>query len=218
MSNFLFPLRQIKPIKKEPSKIINQIHTFGDSHSNFGWDNSILKHYVNSILCYSFGKEPLKRCDIRKYGLKNDDIIIFCFGEIDCRCHIHKHITSENSYKNIIDDIIKNYIAGIKLVTDVSNLRFKYICIYNVLPPITKANTPGSAQYPYLGTDEERKQYVLYFNECLKEKCKDNNWVYFDVYDDYKDVNGFLNKELSDGIVHVKDGKYIRNFIQDNLQ
>jgi hypothetical protein len=38
--------------------------------------------------------------------------------------------------------------------------------------------------YPYLGSDEERKQYVLYFN-----------------------------KILSDGHVHIKENKYIKDYL-----
>ena len=29
--------------------------------------------------------------------------------------------------------------------------------------------------------NEERKQYVLYFNKCIKKKCEENNWVFFDI-------------------------------------
>ena len=56
-----------------------------------------------------------------------------------------------------------------------------------------------NTEFPYLGTDEERKMYVLYFNEKLKEKCAEYGYVFFDVYDKYVDVEGFLDEELSDG-------------------
>ena len=73
-----------------------------------------------------------------------------------------------------------------------------------------------NSYYPYLGTDEERKQYVLYFNKKLKEKCIENNYIFFDIYNNYTDENGFLRKNLSDGNVHIAKGIHISNFIKEN--
>ena len=71
--------------------------------------------------------------------------------------------------------------------------------------------------YPYLGTDEERKQYTLYFNEKLKGKCIEKEYIFFDIYNNYIDEFGFLKKDLSDGNVHISNGTYITNFINENI-
>lgn len=191
------------------------IYTCGDSHSLEGWSN--IKNYcISGILCYSFGKDKLARIDIRNYNMINGDTIIFCFGEVDCRCHIHKHITLTNTYQDIIDNIINNYFEAIKLNISLANIKFKNICVYNVVPPIQKHNTSEDPKYPFLGTDEERKAYVLYFNQKIKEYCIKSNYVFFDVYDKYIDENGFLQKNLSDGHVHIRNGIYLNEFIKDN--
>jgi hypothetical protein len=51
----------------------------------------------------------------------------------------------------------------------------------------------------------------------LKEKCFEYNYIFFDIYNKYTDKDGFLNKELSDGCVHISDGKYINDFINEFL-
>jgi len=191
------------------------IHTIGDSHSSYGW-YGVVKHHVGALLCYSFGKEKFNRCDIRNFNIKDGDSIIFCLGEIDCRCHIHKHITDTTTYQDIINDIVENYFEAIESNVTISQIKLKNICVYNVVPPIQKYNTIESLEYPYLGTDEERKQYVLYFNKKLKEKCIEKNYLFFDIYDKYIDENGFLRKDLSDGNVHIENGIYITNFINEN--
>ena len=192
------------------------IHTTGDSHSDRGW-SGIIKHYLGAVLCYSFGKEKLNRCDIRNFNIKHGDTIVFCLGEIDCRCHIHKHITSTTTYQDIINNIVDKYFEAIALNVFVSRIRLKNICVYNVVPPIQKYNTSfENPEYPYLGTDEERKQYVLYFNAKLKEKCIENKYIFFDIYNNYIDENGYLRKDLSDGQVHISNGIYISNFIKEN--
>ena len=192
------------------------IHTIGDSHSYFGWSNNIINHHIGAVLCYSFSQKKLDLCDIREYNIKDGDTIVFCFGEIDCRCHIKKHITNDKTYEDIIDDIINNYFETIKLHIEISNIKFKNICVYNVVPPVMKKTTSENLLYPFLGSDEERKNYVLYFNKKLNEKCIEKKYIFFNIYDEYKDINGFLRKDLSDGNVHIKNGIYISNFINQN--
>lgn len=192
------------------------IHTIGDSHSHNGWPG-IINHHVGPVLCYSFGtKKDL--FDICEFDIKDDDSIVFSFGEIDCRCHINKHINEEQTYQDIIDDIVDKYFVEIK--NHISNLtvKLKYICVYNIVPPVktTDEDIEDDPRFPFLGSDEERKNYVLYFNKKLKEKCIDNDYVFFDIYDKYLDENGFLNKELKDQHVHIKDGIHIENFIIEN--
>jgi len=191
------------------------IHTIGDSHSFNGW-SGIIMHHLGPVLCYSFGKEKLNRCDIRNFNINDGDTVVFCLGEIDCRCHIHKHITDTITYQDIINNIVENYFETIELNISTSQIKLKNVCVYNVVPPIQKYNTWENTEYPYLGSDQERKQYVLYFNEKLKEKCIEKGFIFFDVYDNYIDEDGFLRKDLSDGNVHIRDGIYISNFINEN--
>ena len=192
------------------------IHTIGDSHSGYGW-SGIIQHHLGPILCYSFAREKLKRCDIRNFNIKNGDTLVFCFGEIDCRCHIHKYITKTITYQYIIESIVENYFKAIELNISVLESKLKNICVYNVVPPIQKYNTIENPEYPYLGTDQERKNYVLYFNKKLKEKCIEKKYIFFDIYNNYIDKNGYLRKDLSDGNVHIKYDFYINDFIKNNL-
>jgi len=192
------------------------IHTIGDSHSDFRL-SEVIQHHLGPVLCYSFGMEQLNRCDIRNLTIKDGDTIVFCLGEIDCRCHIHKHITETQPYTDIINNIVDNYFEAIALNISISQIKLKNVCVYNIVPPIQKYNTFENPEYPYLGTDEERKQYVLYFNQKIKEKCMEKDFIFFDVYNNYIDENGFLKKELSDGNVHIGNSIYIHNFIKEHL-
>jgi hypothetical protein len=191
------------------------IYTTGDSHSCNGW-TGIIQHHLGPVLCYSFGKEKLNRCDIRGFNMKDGDTIVFCFGEIDCRCHIHKQIRDTITYQDIINKIVDKYFEAIELNISISKINFNNICVYNVVPPVQKNNVSNNLEFPFLGTDEERKEYVLYFNKRLKEKCIENDYIFFDIYNNYIDENGFLIKDLSDGNVHISNGIYISNFIKEN--
>jgi len=191
------------------------IHTFGDSHSFNGWEEipNVFTHHLGPKLCFSIGRDGINIKD--GYNVNNGDTVIFCFGEIDCRCHVHKHITESKDYNQIIDNIVNNYFIQIKTAVDAfDNLK---VAIYNVVPPIQRHNTPEYIEYPFVGTDEERKAYVLYFNKKIQQKCIEYNFLFFDIYNNYIDSNGFLNKSLSDGNVHIRDGVYLKHFIENNF-
>lgn len=191
------------------------IHTFGDSHASNGWQNipNIVIHHLGPKLCFSVGRDGINITE--GYNVNNGDTLIFCFGEIDCRCHIRKHITETVDYKQIIDKIVNNYFKQIERAVNTFNKI--NIVIYNVVPPIQKHNTSENPEFPFLGTDDDRKMYVLYFNEKLKEKCIEYNFLFFDVYNNYIDNNGFLNKSLSDGNVHIRNEIYLKQFIEENF-
>jgi hypothetical protein len=111
---------------------------------------------------------------------------------------------------------VEDYVKAIQINQTTYLLKIR-IGIFNVVPPVERHNTWENPDFPYLGTDEERKSYVLYFNKCLKEKCQEYGYLFFDVYTSYVDERGFLRKDLSDGNVHIRDGTYLAQFIEDHL-
>ena len=116
------------------------IHTVGDSHSINGW-SGIINHNLGSKLCYSFGRDKLDGLDICKCNIKYGDSIIFCLGEIDCRCQVHKYINETTTYEDIINNIVDNYFEAIKLMVNALQLKLENVCVYNVVPPGQKHNT-----------------------------------------------------------------------------
>ena len=198
------------------------IHTFGDSHadgnhSHWGYIRNPNIHIKTNHLCgklmYTIGRLGTEVLNIKNYGVNENDIVIFCFGEIDCRNHVHKHITEQTSYKNIIDNIVIRYFNAIKQnVNQYQNIK---TCIYNVIPPTRVFYCGPDHPYPFLGTDDERKIYYRYMNEKIKELCKVYNYFYFDIYDNCCDEEGFLKKEYSDGNVHLRNTEHSSKIIND---
>ena len=191
------------------------IHTIGDSHSYYGWNSipEIQVHYMSGKLCYSYGRDGLNIKD--GFNINEGDTVIFCFGEIDCRCHVKKYTSDTHTYKQVIDEIIDKYFIEVK--KSVSRFDTLKTVIYNVVPAVENGDNPGNAEYPFVGTSEERKSYVLYFNERLQQKCLEYNFIFFNIYDKYTDSNGYLDKSLSDGDVHIGDGTHLKSFIEKNL-
>lgn len=195
------------------------IHTFGDSHSYSGFNKinlnttKILCHHLGPRLMHSVGKYGLDLLNIGKpdYNVKSGDIVIFCFGEIDCRCHINNY----NNYEQVIDNIVSKYIDIINKNNNlINNIK---IFIFSVTPAVKKECVEENKTYPYKGTNEERKSYVMYMNKKLKEACNIYNYVFLDVYDKYCDCDGYLNKQLSDNNVHILNPCHIQDFLITHL-
>ena len=179
-----------------------QIYTVGDSHSQFGWNKiyGVSCHHLGPVLAYSVGRDKLARCDIKKLGINENDIVIFSFGEIDCRAHVHKHISAIKDYKTVIEEIVASYMEGIQ--ANVAQYEKIYTCIYNIVPP-PEHHIEENEDFPMRGSAEERKTYVQYFNQILARECARRNYIFIDTYKNYSDENGFLNMKLSDGKVHI---------------
>ena len=197
------------------------IYTIGDSHANIPWKliPNVRSIWLGAVLAYNIQDKlkdlnNIKTVDNNFFDiniLNSNDYLIFSFGEIDCRNHLHKH-TSLNDYKQKIDIIIDNYFDFLKSITG----NFKK-CVYNVIPPTSFDKNIRIKNIPLSGTDKERKLFVEYFNFKLKYLCELNDYIFIDTYRHYCDENGYLNYYLSDKTIHIGNYTYILNFLKKYL-
>ena len=68
-------------------------------------------------------------------------------------------------------------------------------------------------QWPCVGTDEERKEYVRYMNECFKTRCTEYGFVFFDVHDKCADENGYFNLKYRDHCIHINNPVFLIEFL-----
>lgn len=179
------------------------IHTVGDSHAWHAWLKIpfVQTHQLGPMTMYRMGQDrPIVVKDISR-----DAIVVFCWGEIDCRCHIYNH----PPFPETIDKLAKDYLAAI----DQNAKTHPNIWLFNVVPPPRKAQGQENPDYPFLGTDEERVGFVRRLNQRLRE----SEYPFVDVYAEYCDKDGFLLPEKSDGHVHIADERPLRSFVQGML-
>ena len=190
------------------------IHTVGDSHSRFGWSSidGVVVHHVGPKLLYTFSKNYKELLDINNFGLQDGDSLVFCFGEIDCRNHIHTH-SKKIGYEKIISNLVKRYVNAIKdLTVDFENIK---IAIYMIPPPASKRHgiVPQHHLFPERGTEQERLTYVKFMNLQFQKACEENGFLFVDVYDDYSDEDGFIIRSLADedSYIHIGEPSYLEN-------
>jgi hypothetical protein len=180
------------------------IYTVGDSHCWHAWCKiPFVKFlYRGPMTMYSFGlKVPIVVDEIPE-----DRPIIFCWGEIDCRCHVHKY----QPWQETVDRLVADYLVGVTKNAE----RHKNIWLFNVVPPPRRKDVPvENPDFPFLGTDAERLSYVRRMTQRLKE----GPYPFVDIYDQYADPDGFLRMELSDGVVHIADEKPLIKYLEEKL-
>lgn len=123
--------------------------------------------------------------------------IMLSLGEIDIRCQIIKH--GGDNYKSIIDDM------SLKIEEFITKFNSDYkIHLISVLPPINKDKcTSPNDKFPFIGTDKQRSDVTICFNEKLLYISKKYDLGYFDLHSIYRDKDNMLDFEKSDKIVHA---------------
>ncbi len=189
------------------------VYVFGDSHAyfNFRWPDQVshlsyLGHEItfNTVPCTSrtmhrIGRDGLRALNIANEGVRNGDIAIFCFGEVDCRCHIGRQvIEKKRALDEIIQTLVNNYIKTILI----NKSRYTQLncAVLSVIPPCDQGFNP---QFPWYGLLSERVQITKQLNQALKQSCDQASLLFIDSYHLYSDQDGVLKSELSDGCVHL---------------
>ena len=144
-------------------------------------------------------------------------ILCFVYGEIDCRCHIHKQILRGRNEDDIIRELVTNYMGALQQTIQ-DHMR---IIVVGVIPPTTRSEYEGvhgslvesERQYihgvdkqnlvPFLGTEAERVRYTTKVNALLEELCATHGYIYFNPYAYYTRADGTFTYELSDRWVHL---------------
>ncbi len=117
---------------------------------------------------------------------KNEHILL-CFGEIDCRAQVGRHITETKNYKMVIDEIVSRYI---QFADSIEN---KNIILWGVSPCLKeKPFEKWFGQFKFRqdlfyatrGTKEERNEYKRYFNKELERICKIKGFKYLSIYEE----------------------------------
>lgn len=200
-----------------------KLFTFGDSHATCGMWHLDLQSigYIDSIRPGLMGPVTMSKVAFDKdvlniakqnYGIKSGDIIAYSFGEIDCRIHLVRN-KNYPMFRDIVDVLVPRYMESLKWASG----PFEPITtmVLNIVPPIKNENVEHHNPYhPHLGTDQQRKEVVLYVNNKLKEYCQNYGFIFIDIYDKYATDDGFINPEFSKD-VHIENPIYMTEFFKN---
>jgi len=188
------------------------IYIYGDSHANFNFKNLNLPHknyYHNSITMHRIGRDNII-INFNRNQIKEKDTIVLVYGEVDCRCHIHRQIKLGKEEDEVISELVSSYFRTIQ--NNVS-LHTKVI-IVGIVPPTYKpieetSDDDQTRILPIIGTNEERVRYTYKVNILLEEMANAHNYVYFNPHSYYTSSEGTMKPELSENCVHIGNNTYL---------
>jgi len=196
------------------------VYSIGDSHSGtlHPWAKQI--HIgPETIHSLTTGKCDHTFKSFQETGFLNKDgLWIFTLGEIDIRCHFYNQIHEKGRREDeVIYDLANRYFN--KILT----LNGRYdVAIMSVVPPMQYDfrkeevdKDPAFGIYAVKGSDEERSRYTMKFNRLLDEYAFGEGIMYLNIYSRYKDENGMLPIDMSDGNVHILNRGKVETYLKE---
>jgi hypothetical protein len=176
-------------------------NVFGDSHV---WAlkeiPGVEVTHLGPRTMYHIGREGL--------DIKDSELTIYVFGEIDCRCHIGRiRDTTGESQTSIINRLTDAYFKAIKANKGIGIL-------YSIVGATTI--TEAGSQYNPYGTLEDRIQIIREMNTKLRQ----SDLPMLDICDHYNLPSGELDPRFRDPGIHIdtKHNGYIREKLDQLLK
>lgn len=179
-----------------------KLHCIGDSHTLFfmGYNiittqypyvsqslfSNIYCHWLGPALAFSLNKEKSTIDSWKKIQTiaatlnPADDVLLFCFGEIDCRAHI-LYQSKNNGIP--VNDVIKNTVdCYMETVESLIKKGFKVVT-WNAVYSANFIDEGPNPDYPYYGSVAERNNATTLFNGLLSERAKQAGAYYIGISD-----------------------------------
>ncbi len=176
------------------------IHCIGDSHASvYSGQVEMQPIYPESHNCiipniksYRIGPATAYQLHTKMYIInhiianyvKENDFIMFLFGEVDCRVHLPKH-------KNVNECVTRYFNV-------INNYKNIIVC-----GPIASSPDNRACEIPHIGTCIERNEITKEFNSLLKEICDNHNIPFITVLDEMLLDDGNTNPDYLADQLHA---------------
>ncbi len=187
-----------------------KIISVGDSHCMYTFSGIAREtRYLPGVTMHRVGRDgPWLSQQVENMSSDELQYIIFCFGEIDVRCHIYQQITERGrDEREIIKSLVDGYMAAL------GHCKHPRIGVLAVVPPCNFLEPMHNPEYPFRGTHEDRLRYTRSLNTALRDACAKMKYLFIDVTEHYSDEHGFLRRDRSDGCVHIGNTTWVRRIL-----
>jgi hypothetical protein len=125
---------------------------------------------------------------------RKNDILLFSFGEADCRIHIYRqHVKTGVSISTLIDRTICRYTEFIGEIEDMG-----YTVYLLGVPPCGRQG--NKYNFDYYPLPSQQAEIFKLFNDRMRHNLGD---IYIDMYSPTVDTDGFMKKEYVGDDIHL---------------
>lgn len=177
------------------------IHVIGDSHSLLFQSPLFHIHYIGPATAFNLKSDTSSTKSKQKIysilsSLPQNSIVLFVFGEIDCRIHIYdKSIKGKISISKSIQHTIASYDEFISTVK--KGFPSLIFAVFNIVPPGEQNNIYHIKNYAsYL----QRLSITQEVNIFINDFCKKNDIVFIDIFNRLIDQKKRIQKYIFDDV------------------
>ncbi|PCI94361.1 hypothetical protein COB11_03965 [Candidatus Aerophobetes bacterium] len=181
----------------------NSVHIIGDSHTRtFSRIPYCKIDWLGPVTLHRVGRDGLDIVDFRKLKIKDGDVVVFTFGEIDTRCHIGRQILDHKRKLHEVTELLaKKYIQTI--LANCKNYSNILPIVYLPTPPGNKQKEVPNYRFPFIGTNQQRVLWAKTLNKDLLKQCRKFKIPCINTYHIYSTPDGLLKRNLTDGHIHI---------------
>lgn len=116
---------------------------------------------------------------------KENDYVMFCIGEVDCRWHIPKQAELQNrTLEDVTIECVQRYFRSLNEIHDLG-----YKVMAWMAQPSTTYGHSDNIESPVYQTCEIRNHISSVYNAELKKLCDASNIYFLDIFDRLLDPN-----------------------------
>jgi hypothetical protein len=176
------------------------LHVIGDSHAKFNFQGApgIKIHYLGPVTMHKIARDGRTAIRWKDLEIYDSDIVVWCLGEIDVRCHIIDQARLQNvPTETIVKKLAESFLLSVASIQrEAGGLK---TVILAVIPPTDQVN---NKEYPLVGSLKERIEARRLLNEALRVNCLTQGFHFLDPFSEFTDPMGALKESMSDGNVH----------------
>jgi len=177
------------------------IYVYGDSHSwGFKTVPQAAVNHTGSHTMYRIGRDGEQAFRTRH---NQRDVVVWVYGEIDCRCHISRIAqNSRHDEWDIIRPLVECYCE--KMQT-----RMLRDGIIGVLACVMPPSDLGHTEYlPVYGPLQQRIDNTQKVNTYMQQQCDQRGIKFLDYYQHFSTPEGSLDHNKSDGLLHIAEHQW----------